>query len=172
MTDPGTGRRGEDVELPAFASPADFAPCIRWAVGHALSTRARRLVWVDRDFGTWPLDDASLLSSLGAWVRLPQRRLVLVASDFGSMARRHPRFTDWRRTWAHAVEAWSPGDDTEFSLPTLLVDDQRLCFQVHDLDRGRGSLSLDDTTARHWSEEIDALLQRCEAAYPAYQLGL
>ena len=38
--------------------------------------------------------------------RLPQRRLVLVATRFDTFARRFSRFTTWRGTFAHVVEAF------------------------------------------------------------------
>jgi hypothetical protein len=41
---------------------------------------------------------------------LPQRRLVLLAHQFGTLERLHPRFVAWRRTWAHAVDAWTPSE--------------------------------------------------------------
>lgn len=172
MSESGVAASAGSGNVPTFASPSDFTPCVLWALGRAVDSRARRMVWVDPGFDAWPLDHPVLLDALSAWVRLPQRRLVLVASDFSSVPRRHPRFTLWRRTWAHAIEAWSPSEGAELSLPTLLLDDRHLCLQVHDLARGRGGISLDETTVRHWSEEIDVLLQRCEAAFPAHQLGL
>jgi hypothetical protein len=48
----------------------------------------------------------------------------------------------------------------------LLIDDQRLCLQVFDTTQWRGRLSLDERAVHQWHDEIDALLQRCEAAFP------
>lgn len=157
---------------PELRTPGDFEPAVLWALDHALDGRARRLTWVDPDFVNWPLDQALVLERLAAWLRLPQRRLVLVARDFGQMPRRHPRFVAWRRDWSHAVEAWSPSEGVDVALPTLLFDDQRLCLQVYEPAVGRGRITLDESAVRQWRDEVDALLQRCEAAFPAHHLGL
>ena len=115
---------------------------------------------------------ASLLEDLSRWIKLPQRRLVLLAHRYEQVERRHPRFVAWRRLWTHAVDAWSPSDGVEVNLPTLLLDDQRLCLQLHDKHYWRGRVSQDEGTVRQWHDEVDALLQRCEAAFPAHPLGL
>lgn len=158
--------------LSALRSQADFHQALGWSLGQAVAARARRMTWVDPDFGAWPLDDDTLLETLGTWLRLPQRRLVLLARDYSQLQRQHPRFVSWRRDWAHAIDAWSPAEGVEARLPTLLIDDQRLCLQMHDTTHWRGRLSLDEHAVRQWRDEIDALLQRCESAFPVHHLGL
>ena len=158
--------------LSALRSQADFEAGLSWAVGHALATRARQMTWLDPDFVAWPLDDEALLEALTAWLRLPQRRLVLLARQYAGLERQHPRFVAWRRTWAHAVEAWAPSEGVEVQMPTLLLDDARLCLQIFDSVHWRGRLSLDERAVRQWRDEIDALLQRCEAAFPVHHLVL
>ena len=164
---------GDAPAMPsALRSRGDFHAALHWGVGHAVATRARRLVCVDPDFATWPLDDPALLQALTAFLQLPQRRLVLLAYRFDTVQRGFARFVAWRRNWAHAIEAWSPPEDTEARLPTLAIDDDRLCLQVFDTTHWRGRLRLDDREVRQWRDEIDALLQRCEAAFPVHHLGL
>lgn len=158
--------------LSALRSQAEFETALRWSVGHALAVRSRVLTWTDPDFAQWPLDEAWLLDGLTAWLRLPQRRLVLLARHYAVFEREHARFVAWRRTWSHLVDAWSPCEGTEARLPMLVIDDRNLCLQVFDTVSWRGRLSLDERSAREWHDEIDALLQRCEAAFPAYRLGL
>jgi hypothetical protein len=158
--------------LSALRSQADVAAAMRWSMGHALATRARRLTWLDPDFASWSLSDPALLEGLAAWLRLPQRRLVLLAHQYGTLERGHPRFVNWRRDWAHAIDVFAPSEGTEARLPTLWIDDRQLCLQVFDTTQWRGRLSLDESTVRQWHDEIDALLQRCEAAFPVRHLGL
>lgn len=167
MTDPAP-----EPPLSALRSQADVETAMCWSIEHALAVRARRLTWVDPDFSFWPLDDAALLGTLAEWLKLPQRRLVLLAHGYAQIERQHPRFVAWRRNWAHAVDAWTPSEGAEVRLPTLLLDDQRLCLQVFDTVHWRGRLSLDERAVRQWRDELDALLQRCEAAFPVRQLGL
>lgn len=156
----------------ALRSRADFESALRWSLGHALVERSRRLIWLDPDFAHWPLGDPAILDALTQWLRLPQRRLVLVAHQYTAVERLHSRFVTWRRPWSHAVEAWSPSEGTEVRLPTLALDDGRLCLQMFDTTQWRGRLSLDERAARQWRDDIEVLLQRCEAAFPAHPLGL
>lgn len=158
--------------LSALRSQAEFHQALGWSVQHALRTRARKLTWLDPDFSLWPLDDVRLLEDLSAWLRLPMRRLELLAHDYARVERQHPRFVAWRRTWAHAIDAWAPGVGVEARIPTLLLDDKALCLQVFDTAQWRGRLSLDERAVRQWRDEIDALLQRCEPSFAAHQLGL
>lgn len=158
--------------LSALRSAADFEAALHWALGHALATRSRRMLWLDANFAAWPLNDSRLHDALTAWLRLPQRKLVLLAHSYDAVHRLHPRFVAWRRNWAHVIEAWSPSEGVEARLPTLLIDDRSLCLQIHDSTQWRGRLSLDEKAVRQWHDEVDALLQRCEAAFPVHQLGL
>lgn len=169
-----TGRASAAAQPPlaALRSQADFHEALRWSLQHASHARSRQLVWVDPDFSAWPLDDTALLDALSAWLRLPMRRLVLLAYRFDGVERMHPRFVAWRRHWAHAIDAWSPSEGVEARLPTLLIDDQALCLQVFDQTHWRGRLSLDPASVRQWRDEIDALLQRCEASFAVHHLGL
>ncbi len=167
---------GPEAALPAaptaLRSQADFADALRWALRHSLQQRARRITWMDSDFSAWPLDDAALLQALEAWLRLPQRKLVLIAADYTAVPRQHPRFVAWRRTWAHAIEAWSPEEGVQTEWPMLMVSDGGLCLQVFDHHHWRGRLALDMHAMHQWHNEIDALLQRCAAAFAVHQLGL
>ena len=158
--------------LSALRSKADFEAALQWSLRHALAARARRMVWVDTDFAAWPLDDPALLETLTAWLQLPQRRLLLLAHHFSWVERQRPRFGAWRRTWSHAIEAWTPSEGVEAKLPLLVIDDKQLCLQVFDIEQWRGRLSLDERKVGQWRDEIDVLLQRCEAAYPVQHLGL
>lgn len=156
----------------ALRSRADFHDAVRGSLHHVHSARSRRLYWLDPDFSAWPLEDAALLDDLTRWLRLPQRRLLLLAHSYEQLARECPRFVHWRRDWAHAIDAWTPCDGVEVRLPTLALDDGKLCLQLHDKQLWRGRLVLDETAARPWRDEIDALLQRCEAAFAVRTLGL
>lgn len=156
----------------ALRSRADFHAALRWSLDHALASRSRRLTWMDPDFAIWPLGDPGLLQALTHWLKLPQRRLVLIAHRFDAVPRLHPRFVAWRRDWSHAIDAWAPSEGVEVHMPTLAIDDDRLCLQVFDSTHWRGRLSFSEQDVRQWRDEIDALLQRCEAAFPVHQVGL
>jgi hypothetical protein len=65
---------------------------------------------------------------------------VLVAHRYDGLARQCPRFVAWRRNWSHAIDAWSPSEGVDVRLPTLAIDDDRLCLQVFDSTHWRGRL--------------------------------
>lgn len=158
------------AELP-IGSRAEFDAALRQSLAWADARGARHLWLVDHDFADWPLDQADWLDALAGWVRQPQRRLTLLAKHFDEVPRCHPRFTQWRRSWAHAVEAYVPAEP-RIEVPTLLVDDGPVLLEMLDGDRRRGRALRDAGAARRWRDEIDALLQRCEAAFAPTVLGI
>jgi hypothetical protein len=159
---------------PAIESRAGFAAAVSWGFERAMREggRSRRILCVDRDFANWPLDAPDLLEALGAWLRGGQRQLVLLAAHFDEVPRRHPRFVAWRRHFTHAVFPFAAPEDVAATLPTLLLDDAGTFVRLIDPVHWRGRTSADERTALPWREQIDALLQRSEAAFPAQSLGL
>jgi hypothetical protein len=160
------------VEAPAIDSRAAFVAAVKWGFEAAAAQGARRIVCCDPGFADWPLDDAGLLQGLAAWLRLPQRRLVLLARNYDEMPRRWPRFVAWRRDWAHAIEAWQPPADLGTELPTLLVADRAISVVLADAVHWRGRAAVDEREAQSWRERIDAVLQRSEPGFAVYTLGL
>ncbi len=156
-------------------TPIDSRAAFHDALGQALSWSiargARRLWLADRDFSEWPLDQGPWLDALTAWLRLPQRRLTLLSLRYDELPRRHPRFVEWRRTWAHGVEAFAP-TEAGIDVPTWLVDDGPVVLELRDLERFRGHVRKDPRAARRVRDEIDALLQQCDASFSPTVLGL
>lgn len=161
-----------DDTIPRIDSRAGFTAALRWAFERSMARQARRIVCTDPSFNDWPLDDAALLARLTAWLRMPQRKLVLLAPQFDDLARRHARFIAWRVDWVHAVEAWSPPEEDRVEMPTLLVDDDSTSLELIDAVHWKGRVDLDSRNARLLRERVDALLQRSEPALPVNRLGL
>ena len=157
---------------PAIDSHASFAAALRWAFEQSIERRARVITCADPDFADWPLDDSALQSRLTGWLRLPKRRLVLLAADYDEMPRRHARFAAWRVDWSHAIDAFSPPDDLKAELPSVFVDDADLSVELIDAVHWRGRVDIDARSAQLWRERIDVLLQRSEPAFPVNPLGL
>ena len=167
-------RMHDDPMLPergaAIDGRAAFTHALQRSLTYALRQRERELCLVDPDFETWPLDDALVLDTLNAWARLPQRRLLLVAARFDTVARRFSRFATWRGTFAHVVEAFVTEVEAS-QVPTLLLAGPA-SLMLADRLRWRGHALTDDKAVADWREVVDVLLQRSEPGFAANTLGL
>lgn len=157
---------------PVIDSRPAWTAALHWGLQTAIAQGARKLTCVDVDFADWPLNDAAWLQPLAAWLRLPQRRLVLLAARFDEVPRRHPRFVAWRSDWAHAVDALQAPDELAGSLPSVLLDDREVSVQLLDPVHWRGRAALDARAAHLLRERIDAVLQRSAVSFPVKTLGL
>lgn len=157
---------------PRIDSRAAFTAALRWGFAEAIRRDARRIVCIDPTFAHWPFGAADLLDELTAWLKRPQRQLVLVAVQYDEVARAFPRFVAWRRLWAHAVPAYAVPEDSAADVPTWLLDDGPVLVRLHDAVHWRGRAEYDARAARPFREEIDALLQRSEPSFAPTQLGL
>lgn len=156
----------------AIDSRGAFVSAVHEAVELALARRVRRMLWVDDDFADWPLDDPALLQRLTDWLRLPQRQLVLLASDYEDLRRRRARFLACYRLWSHAISAHGPAEDDAAQLPCLLLADRTLLVQLLDKTHWRGWTSNEPASLRAWHERTDALLQRSAPTFPVTTLGI
>ncbi len=161
---------------PRIDSRPSFVAALRWGFDAAFAQGARRIVCADPDWADWPLwNDPGLLQSMAAWMRRPQRRLVLLARHYDTLERRCPRFNTWRADWMHAIEAWQPPEELQPELPTVLVSEggeQPLSVQLIDAKHWRGRAEQDAQRARLWCDELDAVLQRSERTWAVRPLGL
>ncbi len=153
-------------------SRAEFDAGLHELVDLALQRSAHSMLWVDRDFAEWPLDAPELLAQLSDWLRQPQRRLVLLATDFGEVQRRRARFVAWYRLWSHTVTAFGPADEVDANLPTVAWAESAAMLHLSDREHWRGWISSDGPTLRQWHDQIDAVLQRSAPAFPVTTLGL
>lgn len=174
----GLGARGvavsgaAPVDGPAIDSSRTWAAALRWGFDRALTQDARRITCVDADFGAWPWNDEALLDAIAGWLRLPMRRLVLLAAGYDAVPRQHPRFNAWRRNWGHAMDAWQAPAEMAADLPGLLLGDQGTVVHLIDAEHWRGRARVDVRTAHIWQERVDVVLQRSERSFAVKPLGL
>jgi hypothetical protein len=154
-----------------IASRADFVGAVRNAIGLAEQSDARELVFVDRDFADWPLNEPAVIDSLSRWVD-SSRLLVVVGHSFDELARRQLRFVEWRRQWAHVVQCRNDPELEAEQIPTLLLVPGHACVRILDRVRYRGTVSNRPVDLTESRESIDALLQRSVEAFPVTTLGL
>lgn len=155
----------------SVAGRGEFHAAVRGALAEAAVAGWRELWLCDPDFANWPLGEPGVIDSLTRWAD-GQRKLTLLALHYDEVSRRHPRWVQWRRRWAHGVQCRALPDLRAEDVPVLLHARGALTLQLFDPLRYRGSLSslaADDLRAR---ERIDAILQRSVDAFPATTLGL
>ena len=149
---------------------SEFTQAVRRSLAQAYRQRERELCFVDTDFEIWPLDDAEVQATLSAWARLPQRRLLMVGTRFDTIPRLFSRFTAWRGTFAHVVEAFATEVEPS-QVPTLLLAGPS-SLMLADRLRWRGHALRTDKEVADWREIVDVLLQRSEPGFGANTLGL
>ena len=157
---------------PGIDSRDAFSAALRWGFDRAIVNGARCITCSDPTFEAWPLNDVALLQQLTTWLRLPQRRLVLLAASYDTVPRQLPRFTAWRRDWAHAIQALQPQAEFLADVPSLLIDDRHVSVHLSDPVHWRGRASEEARVRMLWQEKIDVVLQRSEAAFAVTTLGL
>ena len=134
-------------------------------------SRPGQVVCIDHHFADWPFDDPAVQQALAVWLRGPGRRLQLIGVDFETTAHGLPRFSRWRRDFAHRIDAWCPVDgDLPIVLRGLLVGS--LAWQR--LDRPQPQLRRITNLVRvaGWQADIADFLQRCAPTWPVTTLGL
>lgn len=141
------------------------------AVAEPAGTAPGDVLLIDSGFADWPLDDPEVLQALQVWIKPPGRRLRIVGLDFDAVSRTHPRFSRWRRDWAHRIEAWRPTDGLWApGLRGLLAG--RVVVQRLDAPDWCLRRVVDKVQVQALHERRAAFLQRCEPAWPVTTLGL
>lgn len=152
-------------------SPRAFSDAVHWVAEEAVAQRCRRLLFTDSDFRAWPLGSERLHTALTAFVRMPGRQVVLMASRFDRVEPEHPRFFTWYRVWCHAVTALAPTEGG-VELPCLAAADRRFGLILTDPSNWTGRRLSAETALFRSVDELDAFAQRCERSLPATTLGL
>ena len=157
--------------LTQIASRKDFHDAVRAGLAQAAEHGANEICVVDPHFHDWPLNERGVIEALGSWA-LSRRKLVVFAHNFDELARRAPRFAEWRRQWSHIVQCRSDPELEAEQVPTLLFVPGLVSVRLLDRVRYRGMVSGRPEDLIECREAIDALLQRSAEAFPATTLGL
>lgn len=150
-----------------------FVQALRDGLQLAAAQGCRELCWMDANYLDWPLSEAAVLEALTQWA-YPHRRLMLLATQYEDLRRRHPRFVQWRQTWDHVLSARQyQSEDLERRGPVgILLAPGLFSLRLLDAEQWRASLSVraaDEIGAREW---FDAVWQRSSESFPASTLGL
>ena len=154
-----------------ITSRGEFHAALRSALAEAAAVGCRELWLCDNDFADWPLGERQVVDSFSQWAG-SHRRLTLIARTFDEVARRHARWSEWRRQWSHIVQCRSNSELESGQMPSVLLASDLLSVNLVDPVRYRGRFSHDAADGVRCREMIDAVLQRSEEAYPVTTAGL
>lgn len=143
-------------------------------VRQALTTAAREgwpsLVLSDADFADWPLGERTVVEAFNAWAGRG-RHLRLLAQDFGSMRQLHPRFVQWRTTWAHLVEAHALPSASTGEVPSAIWSPDWMLERLDPL-RCVGVTTTDGARRVALRERLDGVWLKGSPSFAATTLGL
>lgn len=148
-----------------------FHDALRAALEEAARVGCRELWIVDDDFADWPLSERLVIEHLTQWASA-HRRFTTIARNFDEVARRHARWVEWRRTWSHVVHCRTNNELEAGQMPTMLLAPGLMSVRLFDAIHHRGVATRETADAIRWREDLDAVLQRSEEAFPATTLGL
>ena len=154
-----------------ITSRSEFHDALRQSFDLVADEGCREVFIADPTFADWPLGERAVIESLTRWA-YAHRKLTVLAQNFDEFTRRHPRWVEWRRQWAHVVECRALADDDAGKLAGLFLAPGLVTLRVLDAEHYRASLSFDPADAIRVRDNLDALLQRSEEAFPATNLGL
>ena len=162
----------DDSALPEgrFSGRAEFGDLIRRAFRAAANQGWREIIICDGNFEDWPLGERAVTSALAAWSRTG-RKLTMIARNYDSVTRRHPRFVTWRQTWSHIVECRGSASGPSDTIPSAMWTPGWV-FERLDLERSAGYCGYEAARRVALKEGLNERLLKSIAAFPATTMGL
>ena len=160
-----------DTESQLITSRSGFHEAVRHGFAEAAAAGCPEIWLCDADFADWPLGERAVVEHLTRWAGA-QRRLTLVASHFDEVARRHARWVEWRRNWAHVVQCCTSAEIERGRFPCAMLGSGCFSLTLFSPEHHRGRVSRDAADLRRCRESIDAVLQHSVACFPAATTGL
>ena len=154
-----------------FTARSDFLEAWHRALARVAERGCRELLLCDADYAHWPLGERATLEHLSAWV-MSHRRLVVLAAQFDTLQRQHPRWVNWRRQWSHVVQCRQVDAADVAAIPSMVLAPGEVSLRLRDPVRFRGRLSFERADAVRDADDLDAFLQRSHEAFPVTNLGL
>lgn len=149
----------------------DFQAALRRAFAALAEADCREVFLCDRHYADWPLSEVSTLNALSRWA-FAHRRLVVLAAEFDTLARRHPRWLIWRRDWSHVVSCRQVDEADADSIGCFFLAPPRIGIQLHDVQHWRGSIATRPADVVQMRNDLADPLQRSQEAFPVTTLGL
>lgn len=153
-----------------FAGRVAFQQLVRDALRQAATEGWREIVLCDADFDDWPLGEREVIESLNAWAKTG-RQWRMLASQYDTLMRRHPRFVTWRQTWSHLIDCRSTRVVEASAMPSCLLGPGWVLRRL-DLPNCAGVSSAEPGTRNAQREQLAELMHQSGPAFPASVLGL
>jgi len=154
-----------------LTSRGDFQAALKAAFRQAADHGCREIFISDGNFADWPLGDLAVIEDLTRWA-YAHRKLTVLAHHFDEFTRRHVRWVEWRRQWSHVVECRAPAEADLAQIPSMLLVPGIVTIRLLDAEHYRASVSSSPAEAIRARDQLDAVLQRSEEAFPVTMLGL
>jgi len=153
-----------------FSGRDAFAQLVRDALACAAREGWREMILSDARFADWPLRERSVVESLQAW-SASGRHMVLLASRYDEVIRRHPRFVSWRQTWGHLLDCRVSRPGTAADFPSALWSPAWF-LQRLDLERSIGVCGAGSERSIALKELLDERIRNSSPGFAASTLGL
>ena len=169
---PAAGDSPAGAGLPAgpFSGPETFRDLVRRALATASERGWRELILCDADFADWPLGERAVADSLAAWSK-SGRRCILFARSWDEAVRRHARFVNWRRTWAHIIDARACRSADPLEFPSAIWTPEWV-MERRDPIQSRGWMGSEPDRRLTLREKINEWLAKSAPGFPSQQTGL
>jgi len=155
----------------SVSSHSEFIALARELLSALNENSGRDITLLDVDFSVWPLDESSVVDALTRWIQLPGRRLRLVGARFDLIERQQARFAAWRKPFSHAVQCMTPTELDPSDIPAVLLFEVGY-LELLDREGWQARWTVERRARILQRERVDALMQRCEPAWPVTVLGL
>jgi hypothetical protein len=152
-------------------SQREFEEALREAFAMIATQGCREVLISDTDFANWPLGERAVVDLLAQW-SISHRKMTVLALHYDEVTRRHARWVQWRRQWAHIVDCRVVDEFDAKEVPTLLLAPGVVVVRLVAGDTVRGSVSTDLGDIERARELVDAITQRSQEGFPASTLGL
>jgi len=153
-----------------FTGRNEFQQLVRDALACAAREGWREIILSDASFEDWPLGERAVAESLQAW-SAGGRRCILLARNYDEVVRRHARFTTWRRTWSHIIEARACTSADPLEFPSAIWS-PGWAMQRLDAERCNGYSGSEPERRVLLRENLNEWIQRSGPSFPATTLGL
>ena len=125
----------------------------------------------DADFVGWCWGSAAAVELLNRWAR-KGRLITVLACDFEALARRHPRWVQWRRTWDHRIQCRKYLTRDPATVPSVLWSGHWVVQRLDPVQTVGVASSIRSVIVQQQEQLQEWIGKKSTPAFPASVLGL